>query len=362
MIIGIVGLPKSGKTTIFNAVTGSKAQTDAFISEESSNVAVVKVPDERVEKLYGYFKDPKKIFVELKFIDFAPFHKGMGEKGFPAKHLGDLRACDALLLAVRAFESEAAPNPEKTVDPARDAETLFLELALADLEVIERRLERIEQGMHRGSKDERPMLEKEKVLMLRFKDILENGERLDVSELSGEEFQILRNFGFLTIKPLICVLNIHENDIGKGVSEKAAPAMSGKNLPVIELSGKIEMDIAALDEEDRPGFMEELGIKEAGRDKVLRSMWELLGLIVFLTVGDDEVRAWPLKKGENAVAAASRIHSDIARGFIRAEVVLYSDFIEHGGFAGVKTAGKFRLEGKEYIPKDGDIIHFRFNV
>jgi len=350
---------------LFNAITGANARTAAFAaSEDSTNVAVVKVPDPRIDKLYTYFKDPKKVFVELKFMDFAPFKKGMGEKGFPAKHLGDLRACDALLLVVRAFESEAVPHPEDSVDPARDLQSLLLELAFADLEVIERRLERIDYARARGAKEERAANEKEKIILLRLKEELENGSRLDREKLNSEEATFVRNYGFLTGMPLICALNIHENDIGGGTGEKVKAGLQGADaeLAVIEIPGQIEMDIAQMEEADRHTFMKELGIEEPGRDRVLRFAWTELGLMVFFTVGDDEVRAWPVKRGATALEAASKIHSDIARGFIRAEVVPYDCFIEHGSMAAVKTAGLFRLEGKEYVVNDGEIIHFRFNV
>ncbi len=366
MIVGIVGLPKSGKTTIFNAITGSDAHTSSFSTgEEDANVSVVKVPDPRIDKLYTYYKDPKKVFVELKFIDFAPFKKGMGEKGFPAKHLGDLRTCDALLLAVRAFEDESVPHPEDTVDAGRDITTLLLELAFADLEVIERRLERIDTSGKKGaSKEERAVNEKEKAVLLRLKEELESGSGLDTAKLNPEELKLVRNYGFLTGKPLICALNIHENDIGSDAVERIKSKLEGAaaELPLIGIAGKIEMEIAQLAEDERDMFMKELGITERSRDRVLRLAWEKLGLIVFFTVGDDEVRAWPVHKGDDTLAAAGKVHSDIARGFIRAEVVPYSAFIEHGGMAGVKNAGLFRLEGKECLVNDGDIIHFRFNV
>jgi ribosome-binding ATPase len=366
MIVGIVGLPKSGKTTIFNAITGASAQTSAFTTaEEAANVAVVKVPDPRIDTLYTYFKDPKKVFVELKFIDFAPFKKGMGEKGFPAKHLGDLRACDALLLVIRAFENESVPHPEDTVDAVRDLETLLLELVFADLEVIEHRIDRMDQSGRKGAaKEERANNEKEKVLLERIKAELENDGRLDAEKFTPEEKVLVRNYGFLTTKPLICALNIHENDLGTDAIERVKSKLEGKSaeLPAIGIAGSIEMDIAQLDESERGAFMSELGIAERGRDKVLRLAWEKLGLIVFFTVGDDECRAWPVRRGDDALTAAGKIHSDIARGFIRAEVYPYSAFIEHGGMAGVKNAGLFRLEGKEYVVNDGDIIHFRFNV
>ncbi len=364
MIIGIVGLPKSGKTTVFNAITGSQAQTSSFSTgDESSNVAMVKVPDPRIDELYKYFKDPKKIYVELKFMDFAPFHKGRGEKGFPAKHLGDLRACDALLLVVRGFEDETVPHPEDRVDPGSDAESLLMELAFADLEVVERRLERIDEGLRKtAAKVDRPRLEKEKALMLRLKDQLESGGSMSRFEMTDEEKVIVNNYGFLTTKPVILIVNVGDDEVGADVPEGVKSAAADSEVPAIALPGRLEMEIASLDEEERPEFMEELGIEENVRDRVLRLAWKQLGLIVFFTVGDDEVRAWSITQGSDAVTAASKIHSDIARGFIRAEVVQYDDFMRLNGMQGVKDAGLLKLEGKTYIVSDGEIVHFRFNV
>lgn len=363
MIIGIVGLPKSGKTTVFNAITGAAAQTAAFSTgEDTANVAMVKVPDPRLDKLHTYYKSAKKINVELKFMDFAPFQKGMGEKGFPAKHLGDLRSCDALVLVVRAFEDEGVPHTDGSVDAARDFENLLLEIALADLEVVDHRIERIEHSYSRSSKEERAKLDREKALMVRLKDIMESGGSLSTVELEPDDLSLVRNFGFLTRKPLIGVINIHEDDIGGGIAEKIKSSVDTQGLQVVDLPGKIEMELSRLDEAERTAFMEDLGITEQGRDMILRLAWRMLGLMVFFTVGNDEVRAWPVKIGDSAVIAASKIHSDIARGFIRAEVYGYDDFISKGGLQGVKDGGLFRLEGKEYIVKDGEIVHFRFNV
>lgn len=363
MIIGIVGLPKSGKTTVFNAVTGSKALTAAFSTgEDSTNVAMVKVPDPRLDKLHTYYPTAKKVGVELKFIDFAPFQKGQGEKGFPAKHLGDLRSCDALVMVVRAFEDEGVPHPDGSVDAARDLENLLLELALADLEVVDKRIERIAHTLKRASKEEKAKLDRENAFILRLKEALESGAGIGCVNVEPDEVTMVRNFGFLTTKPLITVVNIHEDNIGAGIGEKCNAALHGNTPPIIELPGKIEMELAALEEEERAAFMEDLGLKEAARGQVLRLAWKILGLIVFFTVGNDEVRAWPVKLGDDAVTAAGKIHSDIARGFIRAEVYPYDDFVSHNGLQGVKDAGLFRLEGKEYVVKDGDIAHFRFNV
>lgn len=362
MIIGIVGLANSGKTTVFNALTGSNAAVAAFTgTDQDANVAIVKVPDPRLDIFADHFKPKKKTNVELKVMDFAPFRKGMGEKGFPARHLGDLRACDALVLVVRAFEDESVTHPEDSVDAARDLESLLLELTMADLEVIERRIGRIDDSHKRASKEERVTLEKEKAFWQAVSKKMESGESIDPETLDDEQKLLVRNFGFLAIKPLIAVVNIHEDDLGGGVAECVSEAVPGAP-PVIDLAGKIEMEISSLPPGERQEFLSELGIEEPARDRVLRIAWERLGLIVFFTVGEDECRAWAVKRGDNAVTAAGKIHSDLARGFIRAEVTAYDDYINLGGMQGAKDAGKFRLEGKEYIVRDGDIFHVRFNV
>jgi ribosome-binding ATPase len=361
MIIGIVGLAKSGKTTVFNAITGAAAQTSAYASEDSANIAMVKVPEKRIDELHKFFKNPKKVFVELKFMDFAPFHKGMGEKGFPAKHIGDLRTADALVMVVRAFENETVPHPENRIDAAKDAENLLTELGLADLDVVEHRIARIDEQIQRTKKEDRGKMEREKELMLQFKDKLEDGGMIDEVEMNEEDLHSIRSYGFLTQKPLICVVNVHEKDISNDMVSKVRSVLPS-NIPAIQLAGQAEMDIAALEESEQKEFMEDLGITEPAKNLIIRTAWDRLGLIVFFTVGDDECRAWPIKSGDTALIAASKIHSDIARGFIRGEVVPYADFMAHNGMAGVKKAGLMRLESKEYIVKDGEIVHFRFNI
>jgi GTP-binding protein YchF len=363
MLLGIVGLPNSGKTTVFNALTGAQIETTAFSGAAAeANVAMVKIPDPRLDRLTEHYNPKKKTHVELKVMDFAPFQKGQGEKGFPAKHIGDLRTCDTLLLAVRAFEDESVPHPEDSVDAARDLETLLLELAMADIEVIERRIERIGDSWKRASKEERVKLDREKEFLQEIAKVLEAGEVIDSSKLDDDQKTMIRNFGLLTLKPLMAAINIHEDDLGADAAGKVRAVLPGADLPILDLAGKIEMEIAGLDAGERAEFLSDLGIAESARDRILRMAWERLGLIVFLTAGEDECRAWAIKKGDNAVTAAGKIHSDLARGFIRAEVAAYADFERHGNMQGVKDEGRYRLEGKDYIVQDGDIMQIRFNV
>ena len=363
MILGIVGLPSCGKTTVFNALTGAKIATGTFTAaEDAAHVAMVKVPDPRLDALTRHYNPKKKTHVELKVMDFAPWQKSQAGKGFSAKSLGEMRACDALLLVVRAFEDEAVPHPDDSVDAARDMEALLLELAFADIEVLDRRIERIDASWSRGSKEERVRLEKEKIVIQGVKAKLEKNTMPQDVSLDEEELSAVRNFGLFLEKPLIGVVNIHEDDLGKDMTGPMQAIFPGAPLPLLALAGKIEMEIDGLDQDERQVFLDDLGITEPARDRILRLAWELLGLIVFLTAGEDECRTWAIHRGDNAVTAAGKIHSDLARGFIRAEVTAYSDFEQYGGMQGVKDAGKFHLEGKDYIVKDGDILQIRFNV
>ena len=363
MNLGIVGLSNAGKSTVFNALTGAGARIDSFSGgSDEANVAVVKIPDPRLDYFHEYFTSKKKTHVELKVTDFAPLQKGQGEKGFPARYIGELRACDALLLVVRAFEDDAVPHPDGEVNPSGDLEALLLELAMADLEVIERRLTRIEESRNRSSKEERKKLDKEKGFLESLRDDLEQNGAVTARPDDAELELLIRNYGFLTMKPLLCALNIHEDHIGADVPEDVQKVADGASLPLAALAGGIEMEIAGLEPEEREAFLEDLGIEEPARDRILRMAWESMGLIVFFTVGEDECRAWPVRRGDNAVTAAGKVHTDMARGFIRAEVVACEDFRSLGGAKAARDAGKYRLEGRDYIVKDGDVIEFRFNV
>jgi hypothetical protein len=249
------------------------------------------------------------------------------------------------------------------VNPARDIESLMLELAFADLEVVERRVTRIDESFSKSSKDERKKLEREKEFLLEVKTALEENGAFAVDGADEERLSIIRNYGLLTLKPIIVAVNVGDDAAGDPAeAERVRSALPAPAPPVIALAGKLEMEIAGLDDSERAEFMSGLGISEPARDRILRLAWERLGLIVFFTVGDDECRAWAVRRGDTAVTAAEKIHSDIARGFIRAETTAYDDFVAGGGFQGVKDAGRFRLEGKTYIVQDGDILQFRFNV
>lgn len=362
----IVGLPQSGKTTVFNALTRSEAVTGAFSSGEAEpNLATVKVPDPRLDALTPLFNPKRVVPADVQYLDVAGVAKGLAESGMGGQLLGHLAQADALVLVVRAFEDSNVSHPEESVDPLRDLETLFLEFTFSDLAIIEKRLARIQATIPKLRGNEKEAHEREAIALERFKVALEDGIPIREVEVDPEEERLLRGFGFLTQKPILVLLNVGEEQLGEPMETLTAQARKQFGRPGVEihaLAGKIEMEIAQLDDEDAQLFMADLGISESSRDRVVRISYGLLGLISFFTVGPDENRAWTIKKGATAVEAAGEIHSDIARGFIRAEIVAYDDMIATRTMADARKAGKLRLEGKTYIIQDGDIAHFLFNV
>ncbi len=362
----IVGLPQSGKTTVFNALTRSEAVTGGFSSGEGEpNLATVKVPDPRLDSLTPLFNPKRVVPADVQYLDVAGVAKGLAESGMGGQLLGHLAQADALVLVVRAFEDSNVSHPEESVDALRDLETLFLEFTFSDLAIIEKRLARIQATIPKLRGTEKEAHEREAVALERFKVALEDGKPIREVEVDAEEERLLRGFGFLTQKPILVLLNVGEEQLGEPMEALTAQAREQFGRPGIEihaLAGKIEMEIAQLDDEDAQMFMADLGISESSRDRVVRISYGLLGLISFFTVGPDENRAWTIRKGATAVEAAGEIHSDIARGFIRAEVVAYDDMLATRTMAEARKAGKLRLEGKTYIVQDGDIAHFLFNV
>ena len=360
MEIGIVGFASAGKTTIFNLLTGAGAATGGGKPDEA-HIGVVKVPDVRLHVLYEHFKVPKEVPVEMSVVDFAPFQRGDEKKKEMAPRLlAQMRTCDALIAVVRAFEDPVVVHPEGTVMPQRDVENLFLEFTFADLEVIERRLDRIDESLKKGKREERPALLREQPLMERFKGILESSGILRETGLSVEEEMMIGGFGFLTRKPVMVVLNTGEENI-KNPPVYEFPEKLQK-VRIVEMCGKIELELEGFAEGEKMEFMKEMGIGEAGWERILRALAEVTDVVSFFTVGKSEVRAWLVRRGSNAVVAAGKVHTDMAKGFIRAEVVSFDDFQHFGGMHGVKEHGRFRLESKEYIVQDGDIITFRFHV
>lgn len=365
MQVGIVGLSVTGKTSVFNAVSGGSAQVGGFSGNEA-NIAVVSVPDERQSWLAELYKTKKTTYATVELVDVAGVQAGQAkEGGFSPAMMQSLRQVDALVHVVRVFENPSVPHPEGSIDPCRDAELFELELIIADLGVVEKRLEKIDAEIGRKKGPEKQTLEQEKELLSKFKEQLTSEKPLRTVELSDEEQKLIRGYTFLSQKPMLIVANIDESDIGKEKIDKLDKLQSfadSKEIPVLAFCAKTEMEIAQLDEADRAEFMTALGIVESGREKLIKASYALLRLIAFFTVGEDEVKAWTITRGTPAQEAARKIHSDIARGFIRAEVAPYESIRTLGTWNNAKDKGQVRLEGKEYLVADGDCINFRFAV
>ena len=363
MDLGIIGYQRSGKTTIFNAVTRGNAATGSYGAGVQPNIGVVKVPDTRLDQLAKLF-DPKKFtLADIRYIDFPgeAFSEGHGPS---AQFLAQLARCDALIHVARAFDDETVPHPQGSVDPARDAPAMELELAFADAAFIEKRLERIEASMRAVKAGERDAAERETALLLRLKEGLEADRPLRQQEMSDEERRMLVNYQFLTDKPLLVVLNANEADAARTGELEAefAAKFSGAHTAVAAISGKIEQELAQMSDEDAVEFRSDLGISEPGLDRMIRISYQLTGLISFFTVGPDECRAWNVHAGATAPVAAGKIHTDLERGFIRAEVVRWDDLLAAGSMAEAKKRAQVRQEGKTYVVQDGDCLNILFNV
>jgi ribosome-binding ATPase len=364
--IAIVGLTGSGKTTVFNTLTRGHAETGGY-GGVTMNVGVVKVPDERLDRLAEIFKPKKIVHADVTYVDLPappPSTEGhVGTEELPAEHLARLRDSDALLHVVRAFDDASHPHPEGSVDPARDLERLDLEFILADLSMTDRRLERLSTSGRHGTQAEREANEREEHILRRLKVALEGGSPIRDVELDADDEKQIRGFRFLSQKPVLVLLNVGENDL-PGAGELVTSIARGyqhRNVLIDALSARIEMELGELEPDEAAVFMDELGIAESGLDRVIALSYRLLGLVSFLTAGPDEVRAWPIVDGSSAVDAAGVIHTDLARGFIRAETVAYEDLLELGSMAEAKKAGRLRSEGKTYRVRDGDVIEILFS-
>lgn len=368
MKVGIIGLPSSGKTTVFNAISGGSAEVHAFAgsAEAEPNMAVVMVPDARQEWLSDLYKPKKTTYATVELVDVGGLVPGQAKKdGFSPQLLSQLRQVDALVHVVRAFDNPVVPHPSGSVDPLRDAELLELELIVADLGVIEKRLAKLDAEIQRKKGPERSVAEAEKVLLTKFQEELSHEKPLRQLEITEEESKLIRGYTFLSEKPLLMVANVEERDIGKNTAEHIEPLKKfceTRGIPLLAFCAKIEMEVTQLDESERKDFLQALGIQESSRDKLIKAAYELLRLIAFFTVGDDEVKAWTITRETAAQEAARKIHSDIARGFIRAEVVPYDVIKQYGTWNGAKEKGLVRLEGKDYKVQDGDCVNFRFAV
>jgi GTP-binding protein YchF len=364
--IAIVGLAGSGKTTVFNTLTRGHAETGGY-GGVTLNVGVVKVPDERLGRLAEIFSPKKIVQADVTYVDLpAPPVSTEGRVGteeLPADHLARLRDSDALLHVVRAFEDATHPHPAGSVDPARDLEQLDLEFTLADLAMTERRLERLAGSGRHGTTAEREAAEREEIVLRRIHEGLEAGTPIRDLALDADEAKAIRGFRFLTEKPVLVLLNVGEGDLAtaRALVDRIAAGYPHQQAMVDALSAKIEMELGELEPDEAAVFMEELGITESSLDRVIALSYRLLGLVSFLTAGPDEVRAWPIHDGSTAVDAAGAIHTDLAKGFIRAETVSYDDLIRLGSMAEARKAGRLRSEGKTYQVKDGDVLEILFS-
>jgi len=353
MQLGIIGIPMVGKTTLFELLTGTSDKS----SQGKAHTAIARIPDSRIDYLSGVFKPKKTTYAQLEIIDIPGLTPGAERSA--TLFLDTVRRADALLQVVRLFDDEAVPYIYDNIDPMRDIETISYELLLSDLDLIEKRIERI------NSNKKRSQMLKELGLLERLRDALSDEIPISSVTIADDEQEIMSTYQFLTNKPILICLNISEADIGREdypQRERIIEYSIQTNIPVIAVSASIEREIADLEPDEKEIFMQDMGITETGLAKISRSMYQRLGLISFFTVGEDEVKAWTIETGTSARKAAGKIHSDIERGFIRAEVVDYQVFKDLGSMAAVKEKGLFRLEGKEYIIKDGEIVHFRFNV
>ena len=353
MKVGLVGFAGSGKTTIFNTLTGLTAEVGGYGAREKANVGVIKVPDHRVDKLAELYHPKKKTYAEISFVDVAGPQADDAQRahsGLDPKLVQHMREADALVHVVRAFDNAML---SQSANPARDIRAFDDELILTDLVQIENRIARLKKEKDSARENE---------LMLRLKTALEAEQSLRDLELTHEDVGIIAGFRFLSLKPLLLLINQSEEAAGSDAAGEVNELARSKSLDLIAMSGKVEMEIAQLAPEEQREFLQDLGITQPARDRFIRAAYSLLDLISFLTAGEDECRAWSIRRGTIAHKAAGVIHSDIERGFIRAEVTRFEDLIELGSEARCREQGKLKLEGKDYVVQDGDVVHFRFNV
>jgi GTP-binding protein YchF len=371
MEVGIIGLPKVGKTTLFNTLTASRQSTNAYQVSSQVNVAVASVPDPRLSRLRDHYQPKKFTPATVIYVDIPGIQKGGGAESLD---LARLREVDALAHVVRVFDDPEILHSEGSVDPDRDIEIVDLELILADLDIVTRRIERLDKAQKRGlSADE----QRERALLIdTILPTLEAEQPLRTLELAAEDERRLRGFQLLSAKPLLLVMNVDEDELTAGTEtgrfkgssgdpedhEQAGQDKNARYPEVVTVSAPIEEEISHLDAEHQAEFLADLGLAEPSLDRVIRASYRLLGLISFFTVGEDEVRAWTLRHGTHARRAGGAIHSDIERGFIRAEVTAWEDLLDLGSLASCRDQGLLRLEGKDYLVQDGEVVHFRFNV
>ena len=362
MEIAIVGLPGAGKTSLFNALTRGEAQVGAYSSRSEPNLGVAHVPDERLDRLAAQAGSKRVTPVELRLADYPA---SFDASGIDRQRLQELAQMDALVLVARAFQNPAVPAPEGGVDAARDIETMQLELTYADLALIERRLERIEPEIRSMSAAERGPLEQDRALLQRLRGALEEGGALRSLDLGEGEQRLLASYQFATRRPLLILVNVDEDELPRleEVEAEYAARHAAPGVAVVALSARIEAELAQMEPEEASAFRGELGLPQASPlDRVIHETYDLLGVLTFLTASDREARAWTLPRGGTALDAAGRIHSDLERGFIRAEVARWDELLEAGSEAQLRRSGRLRTEGRDYVVQDGDVVHVLFNV
>ncbi len=363
MEIGIIGLPRSGKTTIFNAVTKGNLAVAGY--SDKPNVGVAKVPDERLDTLAEMYKPRRVVPAQVTYTDVPPPPEGFGKtRGIGGEYLNALQSTDALLVVARAFDDPSVAHVDETIDPLRDTENMLMELVFSDLEILARRLDKIEEGFKGAKPQERDSLTQEKQLLQRIKEQLDAGIALKDQELSPDEAKRISGFGFLSMKPLIVVMNIGEGQLAQkdALEKQLVGAVSGQHVRTAVICAQLEMELAQMDPEEEREFRQDLGAGESSLSRIVRLSYDVVDQISFFTVGEDEVRAWEIPRSTIAQQAAGTIHSDLERGFIRAEVIPYEDLVQCGGLVEAKKRGVLRQEGRDYVLNDGEIMHVLFNL
>jgi len=362
MEIAIIGMPKSGKTTIFNALTRGKAEVAAYSPTMAPNTGVAKVPDSRLSMLEGIFQPKKTVPAEMSYTDIAGALKGFGREGVGGEFLNYLTTADALLQVVRNFEDAKVPHPEGSINPKRDIASLDLELAISDSAIIERRLDKLETSLKGAKVAERELHLKEQLLLQKVKAGLEKDIPIRQQSLAKDELKTLSDYQFLTAKPILVVLNIGEEQISQASQLEGEISFLYPQFAVVALCGKLEMELGQLSDTEAKEFREAMGLSTPALDRVIDLSYRLLGLVSFFTTVSSELKAWTIHGGTSAPKAAGKVHSDMERGFIRAEVISYSDLKSCGNLAEARKRGLLRIEGKNYVIQDGDIVTFLFNV